>query len=78
LLKRVELSRRGRPRIIVISGGDDPEVVKATYNNYRRLFGRQIRRDKTRRSFFGEGLSSEALNHLLAIGALHKGKVPSV
>lgn len=78
LLKRVELARRERPKILVISGGSDPEVVEATYNNYQRLFGRQISRSKHRLSFFGDGLSTEAMNHLRAIGALRKPKAATV
>ncbi len=75
LLKRVELSRRERPRIVVISGGADKAVVEATYHNYQRFFGRQISRSKARRSFFGDGLSGEAVSVLRAMGILRRAKM---
>jgi NAD-dependent SIR2 family protein deacetylase len=74
LLKRVELSRREPPRIVVISGGADEAVVDATYHNYQSFFGRQIKRKKARRSFFGYGLSGEAVTLLRTMGILRRAK----
>ena len=60
LLKRVQLSRRNRPRFVVISGGNNQDI-RRTYNNYRRFFGRSV--DKL--SFFSSGLTQDAVGTIL-------------
>lgn len=60
LLKRVELSRRVRPRFVVITGGD-PEAAEATRRNYQKFFGLSIRRGA---NVFTAGLTRQAVGHL--------------
>jgi len=59
LLKRVQLSRKKEPEIIVItkssSSGDD-----STYTNYQRFFGRIV----IKSNYFADGVSSEAIRSL--------------
>src|SRR5262249_52566192 len=50
LLKRVQLSRKDHPEIMVVSGGN-AKGVRLAYNHYRRFFGRAI----TKTAFFGNG-----------------------
>jgi hypothetical protein len=56
LLKRVELARAKRPRIIVVSGGTDSE---RTLKNYSGLFGSLITDGKT---FFRDGLTKDTIS----------------
>ena len=57
LLKRVELARPKRPRIIVVSGGGS-EATARTLRNYRGLFGRFIKEGET---FLPQGLTGETI-----------------
>jgi len=57
LLKRVELARPKRPRIIVVSGGDDDSTGR-TLRNYSGLFGSFIRDGET---FFRDGLTEDTI-----------------
>lgn len=60
LLKRVELSRRARPRFVVITGGQR-EAAETTRRNYQKFFGRSIRRGE---NVFMSGLTREAIGYL--------------
>ena len=64
LLKRVELSRRTPPRVILVAGG---EAAGQTETTYRNFFGAGR---KGSRTYFREGLTDEVINHLSEIGAL--------
>jgi len=57
LLKRVELALPKRPKIIVISGGND-EATGRTLRNYSGLFGNVVKDGKT---FFREGLTDRTM-----------------
>jgi hypothetical protein len=58
LLKRVQLSRNGAPKFVVITGGSETDCEN-TYMNYQRFFGRDIKRDE---NFLSDGLSKVAVN----------------
>jgi len=59
LLKRIQLSRQPRPRIVLVTGGDDGE---ATYENYRRFFGPELKKGK---NCFLRGLDKKSIECLL-------------
>lgn len=63
LLKRVELSRRKRPNIVVITGGSDAGSTKKAYENF---FGSGL----SLRTYHCDGLTGEVLDDLAALGAL--------
>ena len=56
LLKRVQLSRAQKPRLVVISGGGNSEIER-TYSNYQRFFGRTVNSN----TFFSKGLDGHAV-----------------
>lgn len=56
LLKRVQLSRTQKPKLVVISGGGKSEVER-TYSNYQRFFGRTVNSN----TFFSKGLDGNAV-----------------
>lgn len=58
LLKRIQLSRAEALKIFVISGGSDPEKIKATFRNYRGFFGTDMQSGKT---FFETGLNEQSI-----------------
>jgi hypothetical protein len=60
LLKRIQLSRQPRPRVVLVTGGDDAE---ATYKNYQRFFGEELRVGK---NCFLQGLDKKSTECLLA------------
>jgi hypothetical protein len=63
LLKRVQLSKQERPRITVITGGDDADATVARFTQfYGDVAGE--------RTFFKSGLDSGGLRHLQSIGVL--------
>lgn len=64
LLKRVELSRRKRPNIVVIAGGDR---AASTIKTYRAFFGAD---ELAARSYFSDGLTREVLSSLANSGLL--------
>lgn len=43
LLKRIELSRKTPPEIVIVTGGG-PDESKRTYDNYQRFFGKAVRK----------------------------------
>jgi hypothetical protein len=57
LLKRVQLSRKGAPKFVVITGGTETDCEN-TYMNYQRFFGRDIKRGG---NFLSDGLSDRAV-----------------
>jgi hypothetical protein len=57
LLKRVQLSRKQEPELIIVSGGDSSNL-RRTRENYRKFFGRIIK-DK---NCFAQGLTREAVD----------------
>jgi hypothetical protein len=63
LLKRVELSRKKKPDIIVITAGND---ARATVDRYTHFFGI----GQTPRIYHVDGLSDDALTQLAEVGAL--------
>lgn len=56
LLKRIQLSRTTQPEFVVVSGGN-PRDIRRTYDNYRKFFGRSIRKP----GFFSSGLTQDAV-----------------
>jgi hypothetical protein len=66
LLKRVQLSRRHLPHIVVITGGD---AAGFTRSNYQKFFGPQLRHSNG--TYFGPGLDAPATRALRDLGALH-------
>lgn len=60
LLKRVQLSRRGQPEFVVVSGGTRDDLTRS-YENYHRFFGRAVNKSL----FFPSGLSSHAVAAIL-------------
>jgi hypothetical protein len=65
LLKRVQLSKLIRPAITVVTGGDDADN---TVQKFEKFFGGEPQS----RTYFKQGLTSEVLDHLNAIGVLRK------
>lgn len=65
LLKRVQLSRRIPPKLILITGGHGAE---STLDNYRKFFGPIVRRSNN--SYFDGGLNEETIKQLSILGAL--------
>lgn len=59
LLKKIQLSRRVPPRIIVVTGGED---AVATYKTYQQFFGQTL---KTGTNCFLEGLDTKSNECLL-------------
>jgi hypothetical protein len=59
LLKRIQLSRKTPPRIILVTGGMDAD---ATYKNYQRFFGETL---KVGTNCFLEGLDTKSTECLL-------------
>jgi hypothetical protein len=59
LLKRVQLSRRRKPQVIVITKNSTPDSDR-TYTNYQRFFGMIVKE----RNFFNEGLSDDAISRV--------------
>lgn len=64
LLKRVQLTERIRPSITVITGGKDAD---ATIARFTKFFGDVA----GARTFFRDGLSNRALDHLRSIGVMN-------
>jgi hypothetical protein len=58
LLKRSQVSRRNRPEIILVTGGDNPD---ATYRNYQRFFGRSMSKKRSDGRYYKNGLDNEAI-----------------
>jgi|SRR5437762_6333179 len=54
LLKRVQLSRRRKPEVILITKGSDTEK---TFSTYQRFFGQIMKR----RNFFDKGINPDAI-----------------
>jgi hypothetical protein len=65
LLKRVQLSRRKPPATVLIVGGSG---ASSTQKNYQKFFGPQL--GPASKSYFQNGLSSDAIDYLKKIGAL--------
>ncbi len=61
LLKRCQLSRQKSPEFVVISGGGK-RAAAATYENYRRFFGKKIQDSNFVRSGLSEAAVSAALS----------------
>ena len=59
LLKRIQLSRRTPPRIVLVTGGTE---ASATYRNYERFFGQEL---KVGTNCFLEGLDAKSTECLL-------------
>jgi hypothetical protein len=55
-LKRIQLSRPTEPAFIVVSGGKSRDV-RRTYDNYRKIFERSIKKP----GFFSSGLTQDAV-----------------
>lgn len=68
LLKRVQLSRREEPAIVVITGG---RRANETVLNYQKFFGPQI---KANNVSFKDGLRNDAIKRLRSLGALTRSK----
>ncbi|MCF2870788.1 hypothetical protein L0664_06890 [Octadecabacter sp. G9-8] len=66
MLKRIQLTENIRPKITVITGGDDAE---STITRYKNFFGHKARE----RSYFKDGLDCGALAHLETLGVLQGG-----
>jgi len=66
LLKRVQLSRPRRPRLVLITGG---EGSGDTQRNYQKLFGPSLSRNSG--NCFCDGLNDRAIASLQQMGALH-------
>ena len=66
LLKRVQLSRRSRPTLVLVSGG---KGAKETRRNYQKIFGPHFRSD--RGTFFDDGIDRTVLTKFEEIGALN-------
>jgi NAD-dependent SIR2 family protein deacetylase len=62
LLKRVELSRKNAPNIVLVTYGD--QALK----NYKRFFGPQF--SAANGTYFNKGIGGPMLEHLVQIGAL--------
>jgi hypothetical protein len=58
LLKRIQISRKVRPEIVLVTGGSHPD---ATYRNYQRFFGRVMDR---KNGYFPRGLSKNAVERI--------------
>lgn len=69
LLKRVELSRKKKPHIVLVTGGDGAMTTKTTYENF---FGSD---ENAPRSYHCEGLTPAVLDDLTNIGALQSAAV---
>jgi hypothetical protein len=67
LLKRVQLSRKTTPRVVLVTGG---RGTNWTYENYQRFFGRVGVRSGPSKSCFFQGLNDEVITFLKAQGAL--------
>ena len=65
LLKKVQLSRRTPPKLILVTGGIGAE---STLASYRKFFGPVIR--SSNKSYFGAGLNNETITQLSDMGAL--------
>lgn len=63
LLKRIQLSRRRKPRIALVTGGG-LAASKSTRENYHRLFGSALG------DVFDDGLQNEMIRRLTRIGVL--------
>lgn len=57
LLKRTQLCRARKPEFVVVSGGSKRDV-RRTYDNYRKFFGRSIKKLR----FFSSGLTQESVD----------------
>jgi len=68
LLKRVLLSRKRKPRLTVITGGD-AGAVERTKLSYVRFFGEAL---NAKRNIFASGLDSGAIDGLEKIGAINR------
>ena len=68
LLKQVQLSRKEKPNIILVSGGG--MQAENTLRSYQKFFGPKI--SSRNGSFFDEGLDEDALTLLGKIGALER------
>ncbi len=64
LLKRVELSRKKKPHIVLVTGGDGAMTTKTTYKNF---FGSDIGAPRT---YHCQGLTPEVIDNLTDLGAL--------
>jgi hypothetical protein len=71
LLKRVQLSRRSRPELILIAGGSR-DAAAATQQNYQKFFGPRLGRSFG--ACFDDGLNDEAMRHLEREGVLTRNK----
>jgi hypothetical protein len=65
LLKYVQLTRSTPPHLVLISGGAG---AHETQKSYQKFFGPQLRASAV--SYFKDGFSTEAIDHLKSIGAL--------
>src|ERR1700741_1797903 len=65
LLKHVQLSRRKRPKIILVSGGDQAEETK---RNFHKFFGPVV--SKAGGTFFDDGIDDKVLKEFVELGAL--------
>lgn len=69
LLKRVELSRRKKPHIVLVTGGDGAKITKTTYKNF---FGSD---ENAPFSYHSEGLTPAVLKDLTDIGVLRPTQI---
>jgi hypothetical protein len=69
LLKRVELSRKKKPHIVLVTGGDGATITKTTYENF---FGS----DKyAPRAYHFDGLTAAVIKDLTGIGVLRPTQI---